>query len=297
MATATRTATSNTNDATRRPASKTSAGRIPGTRSRSHDGTLAPTPRATCEIQGYVYDAKRRTARLARDVWGDPEWAEQARARGRRSQDAVQQRLLGRRTRLLRARARRQETSGRFADLQHRPPAVERDRGRRQGGELRQAPDGRGAVHGLGGPHDGGGEGSYNPIGYHVGTVWPHDSSFIAWGLRRYGYAPRPAASASASWRPPTSSTAACPRRSAATRASVTHYPVEYPTACSPQAWATGAPLLILRDAARARLGRRAHDRRSRHTRAAGAHRAARHPRALGANGRLRRGRKMTQDH
>ena len=31
-------------------------------------------------------------------------------------------------------------------------------------------------------------EGSYNPIGYHVGTVWPHDSSFIAWGLRRYGY-------------------------------------------------------------------------------------------------------------
>ena len=32
------------------------------------------------------------------------------------------------------------------------------------------------------------GEGRYNPIGYHVGTVWPHDNSFIAWGLRRYGY-------------------------------------------------------------------------------------------------------------
>ena len=30
-----------------------------------HDGTLAPTPRATCELQGYVYDAKRRMARLA----------------------------------------------------------------------------------------------------------------------------------------------------------------------------------------------------------------------------------------
>ena len=26
-----------------------------------------------------------------------------------------------------------------------------------------------------------------------------------------------------------------------------THFPVEYPTACSPQAWATGAPLLLLR--------------------------------------------------
>ena len=27
------------------------------------------------------------------------------------------------------------------------------------------------------------GEGRYNPIGYHVGTVWPFDNSFIAWGL------------------------------------------------------------------------------------------------------------------
>src|SRR4029077_9051852 len=42
-----------------------------------HDGTIAPTPRATCELQGYVYDAKRRTARLAHDVWGDPAWADQ----------------------------------------------------------------------------------------------------------------------------------------------------------------------------------------------------------------------------
>jgi glycogen debranching enzyme len=32
------------------------------------------------------------------------------------------------------------------------------------------------------------GEGRYNPIGYHVGTVWPFDSSFIAWGLRNYGF-------------------------------------------------------------------------------------------------------------
>ena len=32
------------------------------------------------------------------------------------------------------------------------------------------------------------GEGRYNPIGYHVGTVWPFDNSFIAWGLRNYGF-------------------------------------------------------------------------------------------------------------
>src|SRR5262245_39937986 len=39
------------------------------------DGTLAPTPRATCEIQGYVYDAKKRSARLARTIWGDEKLA------------------------------------------------------------------------------------------------------------------------------------------------------------------------------------------------------------------------------
>jgi len=39
------------------------------------DGTLSRLPRATCEIQGYVYDAKMRCARLAREFWHDPELA------------------------------------------------------------------------------------------------------------------------------------------------------------------------------------------------------------------------------
>src|SRR5437870_3554494 len=40
------------------------------------DGTNSKLPRATCEIQGYVYDAKRRCARLARDIWNDRELAD-----------------------------------------------------------------------------------------------------------------------------------------------------------------------------------------------------------------------------
>ena len=35
------------------------------------DGRLASLPRATCELQGYAYDARIRTARLAREVWHD----------------------------------------------------------------------------------------------------------------------------------------------------------------------------------------------------------------------------------
>src|SRR6185437_8119290 len=39
------------------------------------DGTNSKLPRATCEIQGYVYDAKMRSARLAREIWDDPKLA------------------------------------------------------------------------------------------------------------------------------------------------------------------------------------------------------------------------------
>jgi hypothetical protein len=42
---------------------------------RFADGTIAGGPIATCEIQGYVYDAKLRTARLAREFWNDAELA------------------------------------------------------------------------------------------------------------------------------------------------------------------------------------------------------------------------------
>ena len=31
-------------------------------------------------------------------------------------------------------------------------------------------------------------EAGYNPLGYHTGTVWPHENSLIAAGLARYGY-------------------------------------------------------------------------------------------------------------
>ncbi|HEY0696216.1 MAG TPA: glycogen debranching N-terminal domain-containing protein, partial [Micromonospora sp.] len=41
-----------------------------------HDGQLPGFPRATCELQGYAYDARIRGARLARTVWGDREYAD-----------------------------------------------------------------------------------------------------------------------------------------------------------------------------------------------------------------------------
>ena len=273
----------------RRPASTTSAGRTRGTRSRS------PTARW-----------RRRRARPAscRATSTTPSSAWRAwRARSgttRRSADkldreaeelkrALQPRLLDPRARLLRAGARRQEAQGRLADVEHRPPAVERDRRRGQGRPVRQAPDERRAVLGLGDPHDGVQRGVVQP------DRLPRRHGVAARQLvHRLGHAALRlpggggARSAARSWRRRTCSTAGCPRRSAATRARRPAIPVEYPTACSPQAWATGAPLLVLRTL----LGL---DSDGKHLivdpaipRAAGPHRAARHPRLLGPHGRLR---------
>ncbi len=87
----------------------------------------------------------------------------------------------------------------------------------------------------------------YNPIGYHLGTVWPHDNSIIAAGLRRYGFAEEAvrvfqgiveAANRFPHDRLP-EVFAGFPRKEFA-------IPVRYPVACHPQAWAAGSiPFLI----------------------------------------------------
>jgi glycogen debranching enzyme len=91
------------------------------------------------------------------------------------------------------------------------------------------------------------GEGSYNPIGYHVGTVWPHDTSIVALGLRRYGYKEAAARVSMGVFDAAAFFNYRLPETFAGFSRNETRYPVEFPTACSPQAWATGAPLLLLR--------------------------------------------------
>ena len=131
------------------------------------------------------------------------------------------------------------------------------------------------------------GEGAFNPIGYHVGTVWPFDNSFIAWGLRRYGFKEEAAQIAEGILAAAEFFDGRLPEAFGGYPRAMTKYPVQYPTACSPQAWSTGAPLLLLRTM----LGLEPvgdhlvvdpvlPDDRS--------HRAARHSRPLGTDRRLR---------
>ena len=91
------------------------------------------------------------------------------------------------------------------------------------------------------------GEGRYNPIGYHTGTVWPFDNSFIAWGLRRYGFEREAAEIAAGILEAAEFFQGRLPEAFGGYPRVQTKYPVQYPTACSPQAWSTGTPLLLLR--------------------------------------------------
>ncbi|HET7078718.1 MAG TPA: glycogen debranching N-terminal domain-containing protein [Chloroflexia bacterium] len=87
----------------------------------------------------------------------------------------------------------------------------------------------------------------YNPIGYHLGTVWPHDNSLIAAGFRRYG-------ADEAACRIFTGIVEAAmyfesyrlPELFAGFARGPHSVPVRYPVACHPQAWAAGSVPLLL---------------------------------------------------
>jgi glycogen debranching enzyme len=85
----------------------------------------------------------------------------------------------------------------------------------------------------------------FNPIGYHVGTIWPHDNSIVAMGLARYGFREEANRIALAQLEAAAFSDARLPEAFAGFDRRVGRFPVPYPTACSPQAWATGAPFVF----------------------------------------------------
>jgi glycogen debranching enzyme len=211
------------------------------------DGRLPGFPRATCELQGYAYDAKLRGARLAREIWKDPLLADglerqAADLKRRFNRDfwveddeyfALALDTEGNQVDSLTSNNGHLLWSG-IVDKSKAKAVVRHLLGKRlfSGWGVRTLAEG---------------EGRYNPIGYHVGTVWPFDNSFIAWGLRRYGFKEEAAQIASGILDAAVFFEGRLPEAFGGYERPVTKYPVQYPTACSPQAWSTGAPLLLLR--------------------------------------------------
>jgi glycogen debranching enzyme len=87
----------------------------------------------------------------------------------------------------------------------------------------------------------------YNPISYHCGSVWPHDNAIIASGLMRYGMVDRAQAVITAVLDAAVSQRGRLPELYSGLDRAELPTVVSYPTSCSPQAWASGTPLLFLR--------------------------------------------------
>ena len=89
--------------------------------------------------------------------------------------------------------------------------------------------------------------GGYNPISYHCGSVWPHDNAIIAAGLMRYGLVDEAQQVIMAMLDAARAQGGRLPELFSGLARHEFPLVVSYPTSCSPQAWASGAPLLFLR--------------------------------------------------
>ena len=90
-------------------------------------------------------------------------------------------------------------------------------------------------------------ERSFNPMSYHCGSVWPHDNAIIGYGMARYGFHQQASVIFRALY-----DTALhyreyrLPELLCGIERRLKSEPVHYPVSCSPQAWAAGAPFLLL---------------------------------------------------
>jgi glycogen debranching enzyme len=211
-----------------------------------HDGTLALSPIAPVEVQGYVYDAKLRLAEIARELWADEALAQ------RLESDAAELRrrfdetfwLEGRGFYALGLDREKRPIDSLTSNLGHLlwSGIVPEHRRETIAGLLM----GDALWSGWGVRTMAAGEGAYNPLVYHDGTVWPHDNSLVAWGLAQSG---RPADAArilEATIEAATHFDYRLPEVFAGFARTHTGFPVVYPTASSPQAWAAGTPVLLL---------------------------------------------------
>jgi glycogen debranching enzyme len=214
---------------------------------RFHDGTLARPPIAPCEVQGYVYDAKRRIAELAREVWRDRELA----ARLDREAEELRRRFdeafwIDERGGYyaLALDADKEKVDSLCSNIGHLlwsgivpPHRVDAIVDKLMGDEL---------WSGWGVRTMSTGDAGYNPLSYHNGTVWPHDNSIIAAGLARYARWPEAQRIIQRMLTAAQHFNYQLPEVFAGMRRSETPFPIAYPTAARPQAWAAGSPVLLL---------------------------------------------------
>ncbi len=210
------------------------------------DGSPAQGPIALCEVQAYVFAARRAAARIARRL-GDA-----ARAT---ALDVMADELAGRFREAFWC-----EEIGTYA------LALDGDK---QPCRVRASNAGHALLAGIATPEHASriaaqlleprffsgwgvrtlasGEARYNPMSYHNGSVWPHDNALIAMGFARYGFRAQAArileglfdACTYIDLRRLPELFCGFPRRRG-------QGPTFYPVACSPQAWSAATPFSLV---------------------------------------------------
>ncbi len=213
---------------------------------RYRDGRVATAPLALCEVQGYVYAAYRARAAIARRL-GDQVLA----LRHDRRADELQARF---------------DRDFWLAGPEWFAVALDPDKGPVDSlasnmghclwsGIVRPERAGAVVAHLLGDDMWTGwgirtlssSDGGYDPMSYHCGTVWPHDTVLCAAGMRAHGFLDEAMKvcggllDAAAAWE------GRLPELFCGLDRREVETPVPFPTSCSPQAWAATTPLLVLR--------------------------------------------------
>jgi glycogen debranching enzyme len=214
---------------------------------RHTDGRLAEGSIALAEVQGYVYAAKRSMATLARRR-GDAAMADRLDAAAdelRRQFDAAFWLPKARFYAMALDGDRRPvATIGSNVGQALWSGIVPTEREERVAERLLESD----MFSGWGVRTLAAGQVGYNPVGYHTGSIWPHDNAIIAAGLKWHG-ATDPANRLAgrlieaARWFPGFR----LPELFCGFARAGVGAPVAYPVACSPQAWSAAAPYFLLR--------------------------------------------------
>jgi glycogen debranching enzyme len=212
----------------------------------AHGGRASP-PIATCELQGYAYAARLRTARLMREVWNDVETArrleEDAAALKKRFHKAFW--VTGRGHYALALDGDKRQVDAMTSNTGQLLWSGIVDAERADSVVRRLMRDDM--FSGWGIRTLSADDAPYNPLEYHNGTVWPHDTALIAEGLRRYGFHEEAGKLCHAILDAAEAFGNQLPEVFSGFERDETNVPIEYPGALKPQSWAAGAPLLALR--------------------------------------------------
>ena len=210
------------------------------------DGELAEPPIALCEVQAYAYAAWLGGAELAMAA-GDTPTAARRHARALALKEAFNRDFY---------MPDRQAFAVALDADKRRVSSVTSNMGHCLWAGIVEPAHAGSIARWLSGPEFASGWGlrtlatsmtRYDPLSYHNGSVWPHDTAIAIAGLRRAGFTHAAVDLSLALLRACDASGGRPPELFSGLSPSDMAVPVPYPASCSPQAWASAAPLLVVR--------------------------------------------------